>query len=362
MASNPKVYILGAGSMGSLVAHEMTTKYPNALQMILLFKTQKRLNNFVNNNSELAIVKPRGQNIITSTSQLAAGRFPPTMKGEKPAPINNLIISTKTYQTKAALEPYIPNLNSNSNILILQNGMGMAQHLTETFWPNETNRPNILQAISTHGAYKTSPNVIHHVGQGKLTISQIPRKLDIQKPEMKENELPEFIKLLLQVEELNANYLPYKSFLLVQMEKLIVNACINPLTAVLDCLNGDLLYGTKIVPIMKRVINEAVQVFKAEYKILKNIPEANSFLNDDRLLNTVFEICKTTSQNSSSMREDMRNLNNTEIDWINGYIVGLGYQHKIPTPTNKMISSMVKNKLSIDRSLESTATNRLLNV
>lgn len=80
MAGNPKVYILGAGSMGSLVAHEMTTKYPNALQMILLFKTQKRLNNFVNNNSELAIVKPRGQNIITSTSQLAAGRFPPTMK------------------------------------------------------------------------------------------------------------------------------------------------------------------------------------------------------------------------------------------------------------------------------------------
>lgn len=360
MASNPKVYVLGAGSMGSLVAHEMASKYPNVLQMILLFKTQGRLNNFVKNNSELAVIKPRGQNIFTSTSQLAAGRFPPRLRDGQPAPINNLIISTKTYQTKAALERYIPNLSSSSNILILQNGMGMAQHLTETFWPNESNRPNILQAISTHGAYKTAPNVIHHVGQGKLTIAQIPRKLDIQKPESKESELPEFIKLLLQTEELNARYLPYNTFLLVQMEKLIVNACINPLTAILDCFNGDLLYGTKIVPIMKRVINEAVQVFKAEYKILQNIPETNSFLNDDRLLNTVFEICKSTSQNSSSMREDVKSLNNTEIDWINGYIVGLGYQHKIPTPTNKMISSMVKNKLSIDRSLESTATNRVL--
>lgn len=346
--------------MGSLVAHELTSKYPNALQMILLFKTQRRLSNFVQSNSELTMIRPRGHNIFTSTSQLTAGRYPPMLKDGKPALIDNLIISTKTYQTKTALEPYVQNLSSKSNILILQNGMGMAQHLTEAFWPNKANRPNIMQAISTHGAYKTSPNVIHHVGQGKLTISHIPKESELPKTDTKENELPEFIQMLLKTESLNACYVPYQSFLLVQMEKLIVNACINPLTAVLDCLNGDLLHGTKIVPIMKRLVNEAVQVFKAEYQILKDIPEANSFLNDDRLLNTVFEICKTTSQNSSSMREDVKNLNHTEINWINGYIVDLGYKHKIPTPANKMITSMVKNKLSIDRSIEATATSRVL--
>lgn len=358
MVSGPKVYILGAGSMGSLVAHEMASKYLNLALMILLFKTQRRLNSFVHDNSELTVVKPRGQNIFTSTSRVAAGRFPPMLKDEKPAPINNLVISTKTYQTQSALEPYVANLNSRSNVLILQNGMGMVQSLTERFWPNRTHMPSIFQAISTHGAYKTSPNVIHHVGEGKLTISHIPQNSG--ECSMDENELPEFIKLMLGTEALNANYVPYKSFILIQMEKLIVNACINPLTAVLDCLNGDLLHGTKVVPIMKRAIREAIQVFKAEYEILKDIPESNSFLSDDRLLNTVFEICKSTSQNSSSMREDMKSLNNTEIDWINGYIVSLGYKHHISTPTNKLLSSMVKNKLSIEKSIDLNATKRTL--
>ena len=43
-------------------------------------------------------------------------------------------------------------------------------------------------------------------------------------------------------------------------------------------------------------------------------------LNTNRLLKSVVDVCKITAKNSSSMRQDVRNLRNTEIQNLNGYI------------------------------------------
>lgn len=353
-----KIYVLGAGSMGSLVAHELKTMHPNIAQTILLFKNQQRYNGFIAKDSQLTISRQNGDNIHTSQSQMPSWAQPPTLKGGGYAPIDNLIISTKVYQTEAAIKPYISNITPKSNILFLQNGMGMVERLTENLWPNADLRPNLFQAISTHGAYMSLPHVIHHVGLGKLSISNIP-KTKTYNPNL---EMPDFIKLLVETPNLNTEYVPYDSLILIQMEKLIVNACINPMTAILDCLNGDLLYGSKIITLFKRIICESVDCFKKEYTILLQIPEANSFLSDDRLLNSVLEVCKLTSKNSSSMREDVKNLRHTEIDWINGFIIRLGQKHEISTPVNALLSSMVKNKLSINKSIDDASTELFLDI
>ena len=314
-------------------------------------KTSKRLQDYEDQGQKLTIVRSDGTNVTSSHSTVPATTSSATL-ADKNFRIDNLVVATKLYQTEAALTPYIPYLSPSSNILLLQNGMGMPAFLTERFWPGISDRPNIFHAISTHGAYKTSPNVVHHASQGKLSISYIPKITE--KPDISV-EIPQFIDLILQTKALDASYLEYKPFLLAQMEKLVVNSCINPLTALLDCYNGDLLYGTKVVPMMKRVILESIEVFFAEYKALEDISEARIFLNPDRLLKSVLSVCKLTASNSSSMREDVKHLNKTEIDWINGYIVALGHKHKIATPTNKMLVNMVKNKLSIDRAVDENA-------
>lgn len=345
--------------MGTLVAHELARSFPHEIQPTLLLRNKSRLDDFLSNNSHITVVKSRNGDISTTRSQILADNRPPMTSDQKPSIISNMILSTKTYQTEAALEPYVSHLTPESNIIILQNGMGMARHLCETFWPNSFNRPNIYQAISTHGAYKTAPNVVHHASDGSLKISSLKEEINPNRNNSNLEE-PKLINSILNTMTLNASYVPYNTFTLLQMEKLIINACINPLTAILDCLNGDLLYGERIANLMKRVISEAVSVLKAEYEVLKTIPEAEAFLNESRLLNSVIEICKSTSENSSSMREDLKHLNHTEISWINGFIVRLGREHHIHTPTNNTLISLVENKLSIDKAIEERASQVVL--
>lgn len=354
------MYVLGAGAMGSLVANEMATRHGSLVDMILLLKTKRRFDEFKKANSRLLVLRRSGLDLTSSNSEINADYKSPTKASGQPMHIQNLILSTKTHNTVPALQNYVPNLDSKSNILILQNGMGMKEKLVETFWPDERHRPNMFQAISTHGVYKSSPNEIHHVGMGGINIARIPRLLGSGDGASEVDNIPQFISMLLASETLRGEYVLYDSLLLRQIEKLIVNACINPLTALFDCPNGDLFYGMKTVPLMKKIINEAVRVFKREFDVFDKVPEANSHLNNHQLLNTVLAICNLTAQNSSSMREDMRNLNTTEIDWINGYIVALGYKHGIPTPVNKLFVFMVKNKLSIEKTLDARSMNNQL--
>lgn len=351
-----KVFVLGAGSMGGLLAHELYRAFPEQILPTLLMRNRTRLNHYNEDGAEITVVRDQGGNINSHKLALPAA-IKQNIIGDDKEIIENLVVSTKLYQTEAALEPYIPHLSSKSNILLLQNGMGMASHLIDRYWPDFHERPSIFQAISTHGAYKPSPSVIHHVGHGALSISYIPKLVDLPS---KKVEIPEFINLILQTESLNASYLEYNQFILIQMEKLVVNSCINPLTAILDCFNGDLLYGAKVIPIMKRIIKEAIDVFFAEYRILAEIPEAKTFLNEERLLQSVLSICKLTAQNSSSMREDVKHLNPTEIDWINGYLVKMGKKHRIATPFNKMMMNMVKNKLSIEKAVDNNSANLII--
>lgn len=361
--------------MGGLLAHELYSAFPKDIIPTLLFKNITRLDQYNHNGGELTVVKSDGTNISSHKLKLLGDCQPPMMDDQRVI-IDNIVVLTKLGQTESALEPYIPHLSPKSNILLLQNGMGMAESLTERYWPSLHDRPNLFLAISTHGAYKTELSVVHHAARGELKIGYVPKGVEafarkdplpeakdslLQTKEVKESplppakELPHFIELILQTEALQASFLPHDQFLLRQMEKLIVNACINPLTAVLDCLNGDLLHGDRIIPLMQRVVGEAIAVFFAEFKELGAIPSARSFLQEERLVQQVLLVCKLTSQNSSSMREDVKALNITEIDWINGYLVRLGKKHGVGTPTNRMLVSMVRNKVSIETAVERNA-------
>ena len=102
-------------------------------------------------------------------------------------------------------------------------------------------------------------------------------------------------------------------------------------------------------------MNEARAVFLAEYKVLNENPQAAASLDTERMLAHVVRMFELTAANSSSMREDIRNLNTTEIDWINGFLVRVGKQHGINTPANLMLVNMVKSKLAIERGLDQRA-------
>ncbi|CCG21992.1 hypothetical protein CORT_0B02770 [Candida orthopsilosis Co 90-125] len=347
LAEPVKVHILGAGALGSLLAHDLKLHQQRAVSPTLLLRPNKssikdqfvrvkRLND-VHKSKESYIEVPTGK-----TKDL---------QGRK---IDNLIITTKCFQTEAALQPYIENLSSQSNVLILQNGMGMPDFLIKRFWANGSNCPKFFEAITTHGVYVDENGLVNHASKGTLQISD--------KNGTSEKMMPETIQAILDTPSLNAGYVGYHDFILLQMQKLVINCCINPLTAIFDVNNGHLLYGDETANLWKSIITECVDMFFLEYSILQEIPQSRAFLSETRLLDIVTSVCQSTASNSSSMRQDTRNLRNTEIENMNGYISFLGKKHNKATFTNSMITSMVKTKLSIDRGIDKASADAILSL
>lgn len=128
-----------------------------------------------------------------------------------------------------------------------------------------------------------------------------------------------------------------------QYEKLIINAMINPLTVVFDCLNGDLFGRPKVLEWMQLLLCEASSVLE-NLPELKGIPDSNSRFSSKRLEELVLDVANKTADNKSSMLQDIIAGRETEIDYINGYIVTRGERLGLDCVQNRSLIEMVKAK------------------
>lgn len=114
--------------------------------------------------------------------------------------------------------------------------------------------------------------------------------------------------------------------------KLIINAAINPLTALLRVKNGDLLASPPARKLMNELANEAALVAKA---IKVELP----FSEPER---AVEEVALRTADNISSMLQDVMRGAPTEVDAINGAVIRVGEQEGVQTPVNRTVCWLVK--------------------
>jgi 2-dehydropantoate 2-reductase len=116
--------------------------------------------------------------------------------------------------------------------------------------------------------------------------------------------------------------------------KVVINAGINPLTAILDVLNGRLLELKPAREVMAQAVAEAVAVGKAL---------GVRFLHQD-MLAAVQQVARRTGANVSSMRQDVLSKRRTEVAYINGAVVRHGEQVGLPTPVNRTLTQLVQAK------------------
>jgi len=114
--------------------------------------------------------------------------------------------------------------------------------------------------------------------------------------------------------------------------KLVINAAINPLTALLGVLNGELLVRPSARLLMQSVALEAAAVAKATGV---NLPYPDP-------LAAVEAVALRTAANCSSMLQDIQRRAPTEIDAICGAIVQAGEEVGVPVPVNRTLLHLVK--------------------
>jgi 2-dehydropantoate 2-reductase len=114
-------------------------------------------------------------------------------------------------------------------------------------------------------------------------------------------------------------------------EKVAINAGINPLTAILNVSNGQILDIPEVRQLLRDLVVEAVKVASTE-----------GYRFEHSLVEVAEATCAITSENISSMLQDIRAGKQTEIDAISGEIVRRAQLSALPTPRTRVIWQLVK--------------------
>lgn len=114
--------------------------------------------------------------------------------------------------------------------------------------------------------------------------------------------------------------------------KAVVNAAINPLTALWRVPNGALLASADRRWLLARLAEEAANVARARGLALPF---------EDPVAYTE-AVCRSTAANRSSMLQDVERGRPTEVDSINGIIVAEGRRLGVPTAVNEVVWRLVR--------------------
>lgn len=225
--------------------------------------------------------------------------------------VKHAIVLVKSWQTKRVAEKLKGILAPDGMVLTLQNGLGNRETLAR-----DLGAGRVALGITTTGATLLGPGLVKVGGEGVISLEQ--------------NQALGPLEAALRSSNFNLQIVNDARSLM--WGKLIINAAINPLTALLRVPNGELLSHPWARRAMSALAREAAEVAQAEQV---NLPFSNP-------IEAVEDVARKTAKNLSSMFQDVRRGAPTEIDAICGAVTRRGEAHGIDTPYNRSCWQLVK--------------------
>lgn len=305
--------VLGAGSIGCLWAASLCHKgFPT--QLILKNERFYSLpaTVFSDNSSDKKTREIKLKLCYQGNAQTF--NMPVTCPADLQAPVTRLIICTKAQDALNAIESIADRLADDCKILLLQNGMGSQRSIADTF-----SHLSVWAGSATDGAYLNASFDVHHAGRGITTIGSLNRAC-------RDNDF----EALLTEFRLNVQQTPDIENIL--WTKLAINCCINGLTALFNCKNGDLLDGGAKQSWLDQLIIETAQVLDAY-----QIPVYD-------LYHTVHHVCRITAHNVSSTCQDARMNRTTELAFINRFLLKKAHDRSIQVSSHEQLMAALAKR------------------
>lgn len=291
-----RVLIFGAGALGSLIGALLSKRNEVTL---------------VGRREHMSSIQAEGLRISGHTEMLARPRA--VERVEDLSGYDYVFLTVKSYDTRSAMKS-LAKLPGLSTVVTMQNGLGNLETIGE--YAN-----NVVGGTTSHGATLRGPGDVVHAGTGD-TVAGIYKGVSRESLDSLAGELTACGMRTDVTENLSGEV----------WAKAIVNAGINPLTAILGARNGYLLENPEVTGMLEDVCLEAIEVATT-----CEIP-----LPEDDLVERTKRVARMTAQNMSSMLQDVVRRRKTEIDSITDEIVRRGNDRGVPTPLNSALLAVVK--------------------
>lgn len=297
-----RIGIIGTGALASYVAGRLGQV--DGVDVVMVGRWQEHI----------SAIQQNGLTIIEQDGTQKTVHIDATSNWHGVQPVDAVLVMTKTYQEASAFERTKAIAGDDSPIFLLWNGLSAAEPFHTTFHGRVTNG---ILLIAAH----VTPGRVQH--KGSLTIQFA----------LTEDEKPTFKPTIDLLETAGINTPIYDDLQKLRWSKAVINAAINPLTALLDVPNGYLATDSVARGIMIAAGREAEAVATALG------------------IELVFEDCAAecvrivtiSAENQSSMVMDMRRGRQTEIDTITLPIITEARRLDILTPINDALYDAIAN-------------------
>jgi len=304
MGSLSEILIVGTGALACLFAAHLSAA---GVQVGMLGSWREALEALRGNGVCLVDEDGKEDCFPVQVYDAEASQLPPTKLA---------LVLVKSWQTGRAAQQLTGCLEPGGLALTLQNGLGNREILSGTLGIDHT-----ALGATTIGAALSEPGKVRLAGPGKIFLEN----REPASPPVLEAAAALFERAGFPVEWVSqANSLLWG--------KLVISAAINPLTAVLNVPNGELLRRPSACELMGAVALEAAAVAAASGITL---PYADP-------VETVKKVAEATSSNYSSMLQDVRRGAPTEIDAICGALVAAAGAVQALAPLNQALWLLVK--------------------
>lgn len=296
--NNHTILIVGTGALATLFAARLGAA---GVQVTMLGAWE----------SGLEALRREGARLVNGNGREVQSRVrviddPSAARGTKAA-----LVLVKAWQTERAARQLADCLSDDGLAVTLQNGLGNDEILAAAL-----GRERVALGVTTTGATLLGPGLARAGGEGTISIQMHPRLEPIE-------DALRAAKFNLEIVE-QAEPLVWG--------KLVVNAAINPLTALLRVPNGELLKRPAARTLMGALAEETAAVALAQRVRLpfSDAPAAAE------------SVARKTAANHSSMLQDVRRGAPTEIDAICGAVARAGERHGVSTPVNRVCWQLVR--------------------
>ncbi|ASI99298.1 2-dehydropantoate 2-reductase [Thermococcus celer] len=293
-----KIYVLGAGSIGSLFG-ALLTRAGNDVTLI-------------GREEHVRAIEENGLH-ISGIEDFTV--YPKATLHAPPDPPELLMLSTKSYSTREALECARNSIGPETWVLSIQNGLGN-EELALRF------TSNVMGGVTTNGAMLVEWGHVRWTGKGITVIGRYPTGRD---PFV--DEVAEVFNSSGLETHVTENVNGWK------WAKAIVNSVINGLGTVLEVRNGFLKDDPHLEGISVDIAREGcivAQQLGVQFEV--------------HPLELLWDTIERTRENYNSTLQDIKRGKRTEVDYIHGKIVEYAQSVGLEAPRNELLWTLIKAK------------------
>jgi len=294
--------VLGGGAMGTLLAGRLAGTSAD----VTLIDTHP---------AHVRTINTDGITIETTTGTTETASLEATTEPETLEAVDLLVVCVKRYDTADALASATAVYDDTTTVLTLQNGIGTVETLTEFVAVEQ-----LIVGTTAHGATVVGPGRVRHAGTGATTVGQVTDT---------EDDTVDAVASLLSAAGFDAEIA--EDIDVAVWRKLLVNIGINAATALARVPNGALVDTEPGTRLLEGAVSEGIAVANAE-----GIPLSEELVAETKT------VARQTASNTSSMRQDLEDGSQTEIESLHGELLARADAHDIDVPVNRTLCDLIR--------------------